>query len=212
MRFPRFKCLFIILLTIFIHLYLNADETRTYYDENNCYITTGNINLSLTTDTVIELIKNCSEYNTWALKGLDGKDAVSKDFVGILAGVDYFQETDSIEVIYDVNLFPPFGSKNNRMKFEIIQSEEKDNFLNIFQLIKGSILLKEASLSLYLEKTDSPNCVLHYTANAKFSWLLNIFLNVDNYRRNIEWRIIQLLSNMNNYRVSYNQQTSEVLL
>ncbi len=178
-----------------------SDSIDTFYDQDHSYITSGNIMLSAGNEQLIRLIEDYTDYNLWALRGLDGNDPVSENFIGILSGIEYFPEINSIAVIYNVNLIPPFGSKGNRMFFLIKRSGGHDEsfFRNLFVLDSGSIVVKEASLELSLEEIKKNRSMLHYKARVKFSWLVDLFFDLDLYRKNIEWRIRQLVSNMDDY-------------
>lgn len=178
-------------------------DVHTDYTEDNFYRTRGVFVTGKPFSIVGEVMTDFSAYNTWAFRGLDGKEPGTENFIGILKNTIYYAEKDIIELIYDVRLPWPMGSMDNVAAFSIENMENTGNRLSFDLVMRDkSLALKNASLEVDVF-TSEGGCRIESTAMIRFSFLLNLFFSLPGYRKSIEWRVVRIISNMEAYINSF---------
>lgn len=169
------------------------------------YTTTGRLTVPVPVEKLSALLSDFSHYSRWALKGLDGNDPVSRSHIGIFKDVVFNNRKKEVILIYDVRLFWPFGSKNNRFPLSIVSMQYENNLLKSYTLtFNGSsptIKAFSVKVSLFGEGQETRLLV---TCTIKFTWIVSPLMNVDNYKKSISGRIGVLADNiqetvLNNY-------------
>ncbi len=169
------------------------------------YTTTGKLTVHVPVEKLSALLSDFSHYSRWALKGLDGNDPVSSRHIGIFKDVVFNESKREVTLIYDVHLFWPFGSKNNRFPLYIVSMQFENNLLKSYTLtFNGSsptIKAFSIKVSLFGEGRETR---LLITCTIKYTWLINPLMNVAGYKKSISGRIGILADNiqetvLNNY-------------
>ncbi len=192
---PRFAVCIMVCFFLFPSRPSAQDKIETVL-KNQLYVTRGFLSLPIAFSALREILDDYSTYREWALEGMDGKDPVSKKFIGIFSDIIYLPEQHFFEVVFDVNLPWPFGSKGNKIQFKI-KEEQNDEKAKRMTLVMAttSFAVEHASLSFEAYGL-SGGSVLIFTARLKFSSLIGLFFNIDSYKKNVEWRIGRMVKNL----------------
>lgn len=212
-RDKRLSLVFLIFLDItilFPSSVFSLEGLKTYYNDDGYYITEGSVVVPVPVFLANRIISDYRHYNRWALKGMDGRDPISKEFIGILKDVRYLHP-ETLEVYYDVNLPWPFGMKDKSVRFAIDSSiySGMDYIKMSFTMDQEAAALENSSLQFEVVGNERESEIL-FTFGLKFTPLVNLFFSLPSYKKNIEWRIIRVLKNFNTYAMSKNR-TEELL-
>ncbi|MBN2443030.1 MAG: hypothetical protein JXJ04_16850, partial [Spirochaetales bacterium] len=185
--------LFLLLIPYFIY----AVNAETVYDRDQYYNTSGMASIDLSLKELTEVLTDFNGYRNWALKGIDGKDPRSKKFNLILSDVDYLEEAGKFILIFDINLFWPFGSKGNKVYFDIIYHYSPAGTLRTieFDLSNPTILVPSANLSLELYDHGSESKI-YFKSKIKLAWFFDMFFSLKAFKRNFEVRIVNIIRNL----------------
>lgn len=161
------------------------------------YFTTGTVILSITPDRVSAVLEDFAHYYRWALKGLDGKDPVSRKHMGIFKNVIFREKARQIVLIYDVNLIWPFGSKNNEFPLNIISMKYRNGHLKSYTLTftESGPTIKSMLITLSIDGNHGSS-ILKINCTTDFTWLVDTVINTRIYKKSIADRIIQLANNI----------------
>jgi len=169
------------------------------------YTTTGKLTVPFPVEKLSALLSDFSHYSRWALKGLDGNDPVSSSNIGIFKDVEFNKSKREVVLIYDVRLFWPFGSKNNRFPLSIVSLQFENNILKSYTLLfnGSSPTIKAFSIKVSLLGEVQKTRVL-ITCTIKYTWFINPLMNVDGFKKSISSRVGVLADNiqetlLNNY-------------
>ena len=175
----------------------------TDYTENKHYRTIGIIDTSADFEVVGEVLTDFESYRKWAVRGLDGREPGSEDLIGLLTDTMYTDELDELTIMYDVRLPWPLGSEGNRAEFTVTDLSRNPTSVS-FDLVmkKTSALLKDASLQVNIYP-EAEGCRIEATALVRFTFLLNLFFDLPGYKKTIEWRIVRVMTNMEDYIREY---------
>ncbi len=161
------------------------------------YFTRGVVPLSLPPAKVSAILADFSHYSRWALKGLDGKDPVSRKHIGIFKKVVYKKQERKVILIYDINLIWPFGSKNNEFPLDIVAMTYEHGRLKSYTLsyTKSGPTINSMRITLtILDRKDSS--AIDISCTTDFTWLIDPFMNVAQYKVSIGGRIMLLGKNI----------------
>lgn len=161
------------------------------------YTLTGTLVIHAPVEKVSALLTDFHHYSRWALRGLDGNDPVSAGHIGIFKDFRYSEKDRTILLIYDINLFWPFGAKNRIFPLYIVSLQKKDNLLNSYTLTftGSSPTIRSMFLRMALKK-DAKGSKLTIGVTIKYSWLINPLMNEDVYKESISGRIAILGNNI----------------
>ncbi len=161
------------------------------------YALTGTLIIHAPAEQVSALLEDFHHYSRWALKGLDGKDPVSAKHIGIFKDFKFSEKDRTIRLIYDINLFWPFGAKNRIFPLYIVSMQKKDNLLKSYTLTftGSSPTIRSMFLKMALKK-DPKGSKLTIGVTIKYSWLINPLMNEENYKESISGRIAILGNNI----------------
>jgi len=178
-------------------------EIDTDFTEDKYYRTAGTFETEASFDTIIDVLTDFPSYRRWAVKGLGGTEPGTEDFIGLLKDTEYNPEENTLDIIYDVRLPWPFGSTGNRATFLIKELDTTESYFS-FELVMTdtSAVLKDASLRVRVYD-ERKGCRIESTARVRFTFILNLFFNLPGYRKTIEWRIVRVMSNMEDYIGSF---------
>ena len=176
----------------------------TYRDDEGYYVSDGSLDFRQSFTTVQSVLLDFERYNVWATRGQDGKDPASAKFTGFLTGVGYDRPADVLSIIYDVNLFWPFGSKDNnaRFKIDIARSPAagQDRRCSIgFRFMDWSIAFENALLNFTLLEKPDRGCRLDFQLKVKLAWFLLPFFPIDSYKKHVANRVVLMMSSLSSY-------------
>ncbi len=179
-----------------------AIEVTTVYTDDQYYVSLGIVDIGLPAESLSSILTDFAHYRNWALKGLDGRDEVSKGFIGILRDVAYLPAEEVFVLYYDINLSWPFGSKDHTVRFILKQERSSEGLIRrlSLKLEEKSFTLKDAGFYMVLTPYGS-GARIKATARVKFSWLINLFFHLEKYRKNVDWRIERIIENLADYAI-----------
>ena len=165
--------------------------------DDGSYALTGTLTIPAPVEKVSALLTDFHHYSRWALKGLDGNDPVSAKHIGIFRDFRYSEKDRTILLIYDINLFWPFGAKNKKFPLYIVSMQKKDNLLQSYTLTftGSSPTIRSMFIRMGLKK-DIKGSKLTIGVTIKYSWLINPLMNKENYKESISGRIAILGNNI----------------
>lgn len=183
---------------------VSLENVETRYGDDGYYITHGSVSVPVPVFLANRIISDYRHYNRWALKGMDGRDPISKKFIGLLKDVRFIPP-NTLEVYYDVNLPWPFGMKDKSVRFAIDSSiySGRDYIKMAFTMDQEAAALEDSYLEFEVVGNEERSEIL-FSFGLKFTPLVNLFFSLPSYKKNIEWRIIRVLENFNTYAVSKN--------
>ncbi len=203
---PRFKMkrlwLTVFLLVSAASALLNAQEMEisTEKQKNLGYVSTAVLKFSPEyMDTVRRILCDLDNYNDWALTGLNGKDEVSKDFIGILDALNYNSLVSVMDMKYSVNLPWPFRStgKSLFMKPAVSGNEYITSVEFVFEENSGAI--KSGTVIFSVRKSDEDTALLEVWGAIKLAWYFDIFVTEKTYKKSVEVKVLQIAKNLINY-------------
>ncbi|MBN2050248.1 MAG: hypothetical protein JW760_07380 [Spirochaetales bacterium] len=181
---------------IFLSPDLFCLDIKTDFTESKDYRTVGIFSTAAEYNTVSRVLTDFESYNRWVLRGLDGKDPGTEDFIGLMKETVYHREREVLELIYDVRLPWPLGSLGNSALFDITILDRSSNSLTFnLDMTNTSAALKSASLDVTVFP-ENQGCRIETTALIHFSFFLNLLFNLPAYKKTIEWRIVRVMLNM----------------
>ena len=129
--------------------------------QDGSYSLTGTLTVPAPAVKVSRLLKDFHHYSRWALKGLDGKDPVSAQHIGIFRDFRYSEKNRTIILIYDINLFWPFGARNKEFPLYVTSLRTKDNILESYTLtfIGSSTTIRSMILEISLESVPEGSLI-----------------------------------------------------
>ncbi len=194
------KLCILFLLFILSSVAVSAIEVTTVYTDDHYYVSSGFVDIDFPAETLSALLTDFVHYRNWALKGLDGRDEVSKEFIGILRDVAYLPAEEVFVLYYDINLSWRFGSKGHTVRFILKQERSSEGLIRrlSLKLEEKSSTLKDAGFYMVLTPYGS-SARIKATARVKFTWLINLFFRLERYRRNVDWRIERIIENLVDY-------------
>jgi hypothetical protein len=177
---------------------------QTRSDAQGYYLSQGSLDFPQSFTSVQTVLLNFEKYREWATRGQDGRDPVSAKFTGILTKVNYDKAAEVLTIVYDVNLFWPFGSKDNPARFKI-DAKPSPGGAGDYRCTIGlhfmdwSIAFEDASLGFSLtEKTDKTSR-LDFSMKVKLAWFLMPFFPIEAYKLHVEKRVLLMLGSLSDY-------------
>ena len=184
------------LTLLFIPSLVSAQSVSTHKDEDGTYVTSGRVIIDRPIETVRAVLRDRPAYSEWLLRGVDGSDPRSANFIGVLRRIEYNEERRRFVVYYDVNLPWPFGSTDNTVDFIYAEGRSRAGTpMFSVGLARPEGALQGARLDYRLHDLQGHTAV-DFAAGIKFSWLIDLFLTLPTYSRNIEWRIQRVVRNL----------------
>lgn len=164
---------------------------------NGSYYTRGIVPVALPAAETAAVFADFGHYSRWALKGLDGKDPVSRKHIGIFKRIVYDREKQKVILIYDINLIWPFGSKDNEFPLDIgslrYEKDRLKSFTLSFTESGPTIKSMHVKISIIGGKDSS---ALDISCTIDFTWLIDPIMNVKKYKNSISGRIMILVKNI----------------
>lgn len=156
--------------------------------------TSGWVNSDGWHDDGLRIISDFPHYRDWAVRWMDGKDPVSKDFWALFTDFVY-EAPDNMTLIYDVNLGWPLGSKGNKAKFSIDSTGAKAGIYR-FILAKRPVGVERAELLVAGERAPGGISRFYFRLEIKFEWLFDKLINMEAYSKDMGWRLNRMIENL----------------
>ena len=200
-KMKRNRLIFLLLISA-ASAVLNAQEMEISTEKNKDlgYISKAVLEFSPEyAETVSGILCDLNNYNDWALTGLNGKDEVSKDFMGILDALNYNEFVKVMDMKYSVNLPWPFGSEGKSlfMKPTVSGNEHITTVKFIFEENSGAI--KSGTIIFSVRKSDENTALLEVWGAIKLAWYFDIFITDKIYKKSVEVKVLQIAKNLVNY-------------
>lgn len=183
-----------------------AIETSTFYDrEKDLYVTTGTALIDGTLAQLGYAAGDYSKYRDWSLAGINGDADNPRRFISLVQDIRY-RRVDSkqyFDITYDIDLIWPFGSKGNQLPFEISGEvwDGKELRRMVASLAGGSFFIDRFDLSLELIKVSGSSAV-KFVCEMKLTPIIDVFFSLEKYVKNIEWRVLKVIRNLQGYVIS----------
>lgn len=191
----------LLLLLLNIQLGFSQDlKVETTKEKGLGYVTHGYIDFdSIYMEELKTALMDLPNYNNWSLTGLDGKDEKSKDDIGILERFHYISNTKIMDIRYTVNLFWPFGSKDNSILLKT-ETEDSDGFAEVIFVIKEkSSAIKKGRFQFAVLKIDENTYRLQVYAAIELTWIIDLFVSKKKYKEAVEKKFLIMAKNLLNY-------------
>ncbi len=199
----RKRIIHVFLLLVLVISTASGIQIDTDFTEDKYYRTTGTFETDASFDMIRVVLTDFPSYRRWAVKGLGGTEPGTEDFIGLLKDTEYNPEENTLDIIYDVRLPWPFGSTGNRATFLIKELDTTKSYFSFALVMTDtSAVLKDASLRVRVYNEQKGRRI-ESTAKVRFTFILNLFFNLPGYRKTIEWRIVRVMSNMEDYIDSF---------
>ncbi|MFA6508432.1 MAG: hypothetical protein WCT14_20200 [Treponemataceae bacterium] len=196
----RIRAQLAVIVSLFLCPMLHPVDS-TSYKEGRAFVTEGSLDNVLWYDHGKIVLTDYANYNNWALKGLDGKDPVSEKYWEQFVGFTY-EKPLMMTLIYNLNLPWPFGSKNNRMHFQIDESRLDCGVLKM-TLVDKPMGLENAAFFICAE--DSPTApgarIIRFKTALTFSWFIEAILDVRGYNSHMRTIMALLAGNLEEYSI-----------
>jgi len=189
----------------------NHAQTRnietSYEKSSSSYRTLGRVTLSVPIQAATHVIKDFSTYGEWALRGMNGEENNPRGFIALLREMrlqarpnEFDSTSDGItqfEVLFDIDLVWPFGSRGNRIALVLDSFLEDQGQIRSFRLLLPD---KNLILDQFLVQFDVDNresgVEVTFECRTRFASWIDVFFNVHRYKQNIEWRLLRLIQNL----------------
>ena len=177
-------------------------STKAWYDDDSgTFTSTGTVPVAVSLSRLGVIAGDFRNYRKWALRQINQKPKGGK--FNVLIRDVYYRPGGSaghgaFDLIYDVNLIWPFGSKDNMATFDIVKvSKRADGGIDrmVCKLGKTNKLLDRFDIDLRAEGNENESRVV-FRNDVKFVSLVNAFFSLKQYKKNIEWRVIKVLDNL----------------
>lgn len=184
-------------------------ETSTFYDkQRDLYVTAGTALIDGTLAQLGYAAGDYSKYRDWSLAGINGDADNPRRFISLVQDIRY-RRGDSkqyFDITYDIDLIWPFGSKGNQLPFEISGEEWDGKELRrmVASLAGDSFFIDRFDLSLELIKVSGSSAV-KFVCEMKLAPIIDAFFSLEKYRKNIEWRVLKVIRNLQGYVISQSQ-------
>jgi hypothetical protein len=175
-----------------------ASVTASTRREDGAFVTEGWIDLGDLSEDDWRALGDFKSYRTWALEGLDGKDPVSADFIGIFTDMIY-SDPGIMKLEYDVNLPWPLGSKGHLTDFKVSETRAGRDGRVAFVLSSPNFATESAKVELKSDEIAAKGRLL-FRIEVRFSWFLDRFFTMSGYKSSVEWRILRVVENFETYR------------
>lgn len=181
-------------------------ETNTFYDrERDRYVTTGTALIDGTLAQLGYAAGDYSKYREWSLVGINGDTDNPRRFISLVQDIQYraIGSKQYFDITYDIDLIWPFGSKGNQLPFEISGEEWDGKELRrmVASLAGNSFFIDRFDLSLELIKVSESSAV-KFVCEMKLAPIVDAFFSLEKYRKNIEWRVLRVIKNLQSYVIS----------
>ena len=175
--------------------------TAWYDDETDTFVSKGSVPVDVSVARLGQVAGDFRNYRKWSLKGINEKPRGGK--YNVLIRDVFFRPGGSaglgaFDLIYDVDLIWPFGSKDNMASFDVVKVNKRaDGGIDrmVCKLSKKNNLLDRFDIDLRAEGSEAESRVV-YRNDVKFIALINAFFSLKQYRKNIEGRVIKVLENL----------------
>lgn len=174
--------------------------SSTQFDKKiDAYVTTGEVLSPIPVSHLATIANNFSNYNNWALKGINGGEGNPHKFLLQIREMTYIQREPwgRFQVNYDIDLLWPLGRKGNLITFDIVDATYKEKMIKslTIDLQEKSLFINTFRLHLEMD-TQQKQSRIRFHSTVKLASLIQLFFNLNNYKRNIEWRIIKVIKNL----------------
>lgn len=197
-----------------VPVFAGADiEAQTYFDdERNVYVTTGKAPIDGFINRLGAAAADYPRYREWSLIDINGDSDNSRRFISIIRDIEYQPALPRkfFDVTYDVDLIWPFGSEGKHLMFEIFPAawEQEELRKLTIRLAEENFFLDQFDLTMELEEQNQSS-ELKFLFEMKLASFVDIFFSLEKYKKNIEWRIVRVIKNLQGH-VSSQYVISEI--
>lgn len=178
-----------------------AVSTETIYDQNSdAYRTKGAVTIAVPHEIVSTIAASFDQYDQWSLDGTNGAPGNPRGFITLLRHITYVKDSNLgiFDLTYDLDLPWPFRSSGNHIGFQInAASYDKQKRLKQlhFRLTEKNVAIDYFNVTLDIHSIGH-SAMIVFSCNVKFAYWLSVFFNVEGYKKNVEWRVIKVIENL----------------
>ena len=176
--------------------------THTAYDSDGDFFQTkGQVTVNVPYTILGQIAADFPRYRDWGMHEIN-KNKNGKKFSIIFRDVVYLPGGRGghgiFRIFFDLDWPWPFGAKNKRLDFAILQAVPNGRG-GIKRLVidieeKGT-LLKTFELDLWAIGDETTSSV-KFKSKVKFNGLVDTFFSLSRFRENIEYRIVKVIQNL----------------
>lgn len=173
----------------------------TYDDDDDAFVTRGQVILDVPFTTVTRVAAAYAAYRTWALRDINHKPD-GDPFITKLHDVRYRPGAaagrGAFDLVYDVDLVWPLGSEGDILRFAIKDARPTpDGGVDRLAVTLGGDSALIDAFDLVLEARPHPRgAIVDFNSRTRFVGIVDTFFPLSVYRKNIEWRIARVITNL----------------
>ncbi len=177
-------------------------NARTLYDDDaDTFVTRGWVGLEVPLPVLARIAGDFAAYRTWALHDINKKPD-GENFITQMHDVRFTPggagPEGAFDLYFDIDLVWPFGSEGNIMRFAVVEARHRpDGGVDriVARLYGDSALLDDFRLTLEATGDDKAS-VVRFDSRVKVDGFFDTFFTLATYRRNVEWRIVKVIQNL----------------
>lgn len=175
----------------------------TYDDDREMFVTTGKVVLDVPFETVARVAGGFADYRRWALADINRRPG-GKAFITRFHDVRHHPGgaagRGAFDLVYDVDLVWPFGSEGDIIRFAVREVRPVPGVPGAVQRLAvelggDSALIETFELVLWAEG-DATGSTVRFKSETRFVGIVDTFFPMSVYRKNVEWRIGKVISNL----------------
>jgi hypothetical protein len=159
----------------------------------NVYVAEGYIDVESELGSVSKALTDLGGYRSWLLQGLDGKDPISSKYIGLFTGLRW-NGADLLEIVYDVALPWPLGSKDNVARFVAKADRSKESMDFVSEA--STIAYDRIELRFEAARLGEKWTRIGFTFEMQSAWYLVPFVSLKAFADGTGSRVIRIMRNL----------------
>lgn len=211
-------CTWMILLAVFFafgaHAKPKPSAETTYNSDGDFFQTKGHVTVSVPYEKLGNIAADFPKYRDWTMHDIN-KTKNGNKFSILFRDVVYRKggrgRLGIFRIYFDLDWPWPFGAKNKRLDFAILEAEPNGAGgikKLVIDLERKGALVKTFRLDMRATGSDSASRV-DFESKVKFSGFVDTFFSLSRYRANIEYRLIKVIQNLQRHAEKATMDTKE---
>jgi len=188
-------------------IFLKADiDVTSYYDKKHGhFITKGRLKLDIPHSIISNIALDFKKYRLWVLNDINDEKGKKHDFLTRLRDINVYDKADrgkiKAEILYDLDLIFPFGKKGEKIIFILDNITIMNSLLRSYEIkiAESNFAMNSLNVKLDLKPISQKESEITFYCVVEMSSILNLFLSLKKYKKNIEWRLVKVIKNLGEY-------------
>jgi hypothetical protein len=148
-------------------------------------------------DFIMQMRSNLDSLFTWALKNMNLRGENDEFIIYYLKTTEYDPSTEIIHGKLDV-IVPKILTINDiAIDGKIYKKEVSDKKVVVqYNVLRATGFVKNADAVLQIVHENEHTAYCTLEVHVRFGWFFNIFITRNLYKKNLEWRFVQLSANL----------------